>query len=89
MTKKEIVAHEKWAKEVEWDDLALAIIELEEEIRELESYIPKKELKDRCRLLKIYEDEKSNRVIELSTGRAYGGMIYGENFATNWNSEDY
>ena len=89
MTKKEFEDHKKVVSKMEWDDLALSIIEMEFEIYELSEHMTKKELKDRSKLLKLYEEEKQQRVQDESIGSTHLGMVYGENYATDWNDEEY
>ena len=73
---------------MDWDDLAISIIEMEQEIFELEEHMTQKELKNRRKLLKIYEFEKRKRVEEQSYGSSYEGMMYGQDFVSYWNDED-
>lgn len=89
MTKKELMDHKVVISQMDWDDLAISIIEMEMEIYELEESMTQKELKDRYKLLKLYENEKQKRVENESKGSIYVGMVYGENYATDWNDEEY
>lgn len=54
MTKKELMDHKVVISQMDWDDLAISIIEMEMEIYELEESMTQKELKDRYKLLKLY-----------------------------------
>jgi len=61
---------------------------MEMEIYELSEDMTKKELRDRYKLLKLYENEKKQRVEEQTYGSHHGGMMYGQDFVTYWNDED-
>jgi ribosome-binding protein aMBF1 (putative translation factor) len=89
MTKKEIRDHKKVITQMDWDDLAISIMEIEMEICELEEYMSEKELSKHRKLLELYEIEKWKRVEEESYGSSNYGMTYGEDFVSNWNIEGY
>lgn len=67
MNKKEIQDHKEVAAGMEWCDLASIIIDLEMERAELEEHYTEKDIKKYNTLLKIYEDEKLERVQNLTT----------------------
>ena len=79
--------HIEVVSQMEWDDLAISIIEMEQEIHELSEHMTKKELKNRLKLLEIYEKEKKIRVEEQTYGSNHEGMMYGDDFVTSWNDE--
>lgn len=85
MTKKELQDHIEVVSQMEWDDLAISIIKMEQEIFELEEHMTKAELKKYHKLLKIYEKEKEKRVEDQSTGILNSGMMIGEDFNADWN----
>jgi len=71
MTKKEIEDCILVANQMEWDELAGIIIDLEIEKEELKIHLTQKELIKYDKLLKIYEDEKYVRAQELSNFHSY------------------
>lgn len=85
MTKQEIEDHKVVASKMEWCDIALTIIELENELKELIIYLKKKEINNYNKLIKIYEDEKDRRVKEQSIGSTYYGFFYGHDYVSDWN----
>ena len=71
MTEKEVEDHVLVASEMDWDQLANIIIDLELEKMEFKSCLTELELKKYNTLLDIYESEKHKRVESLSTWNPY------------------
>lgn len=88
MKEKDAKAIETLALSMDWDDLTLAILELEMELHELKYYIDEKELEDRIQELQIYEITKENMVKRLSKNQPSFAFIYGYDYVSSENDDD-
>lgn len=68
--------------DMDWNDIASAIIELESEIDILKDCLSKKELETTYKLLKLYEEEKSKRVKRESKITIVNDPIYGIHYSS-------
>jgi len=92
VNKKDKKSHKNISENMDWDDLAIMIIEIESELADLKCFDKSKAIseytEDLKEVLSIYEKEKKSRIGFFKNGKIPHDLVYGLDYVSDWNHED-